>query len=469
MLTSRKKGKMEESVNSKRIAVIGGGPAGLMAAGAAIDIIEEYQQIENISVFLFEKMDACGKKLLMTGNGRCNVTHAGAVSEYISKYFENGRFLYSALSAFSPDDLFTFFELQGVPLKVEVDGRIFPKSEKAIDILQALTSHAKEKGVRFMMEEAVLKISENTRVEDLESTIFESLDSVKGTDVPKYLIKTSKQTFCADKIIICTGGLSIPDTGSTGDGFRIAASLGHHVERHRPALCPIHIAADDTQNSLLGLEDLQGVSVADMGITLYEKDRLLKKERGSLLFTHFGVTGPGVFRISRELPIQDEIYMEGLVCLYLDFAPEQTQDQLVDVLFERLENSPNKHVTSALRGIWSESVLFFLLKNTALDPSTFSRNISKKQIRIFTEKVKRFPMQVKRKPDYKQAMVTRGGVKLSEISPKTMESKKFSGVFFAGEVLDVDGDTGGFNLQAAFSTGFVAGKNAGASICDMLS
>ena len=433
---------MEVRMNSKNIAIVGAGPAGLMAACAAIDAIEQNQKSDDISVFLFEKMESCGKKLLMTGNGRCNVTHAGDVSEYIQKYFDNGRFLYSALAAFSPNDLTSFFTRQGVLLKEEKDGRVFPKSDKAADILQALTTYAKIKGVHFNMKEAILDVE------------------ICGTS--GYCLKTKEQLFYADKLIICTGGLSFPNTGSTGEGFKIATSLGHRIEHPRPALCPVHILME--QGDLSGMDELQGVSVENIGISLYENDRLLKKERGSLLFAHFGITGPGVFRISRELPVQDDLYIDGMVKIYLDFMPEQTQEQMVDRLFACLVNFPNRSLLGAWRGIWSESILVFLLKNNGIDALGNARDISKKQVRIFTEKVKRMQFQVKRKPDYSQAMVTRGGVRLSEISPKTMESKKNAGLYFAGEVLDIDGDTGGYNLQAAFSTGFAAGSNAAMSL-----
>lgn len=482
-------------MNSKKIAIVGGGPAGLIAACAAADAVEENQAKESVSIFLFEKMDSCGKKLLLTGNGRCNVTHAGSVSDHIAQYFENGRFLYSALTAFSSDDLTAFFAARKVPFKTEEDGRVFPKSNRASDILLALTRYAKEKGVQFMMNEAVLDVQKDDK-QPVEYGKNRNTDSEQTLDSEReriFCLQTTQQIFHADRIIVCTGGLSIPDTGSTGDGFRIASSLGHHVERQRPALCPIHIKMDcfdekstesssnleitsdhgvdcelykkDRLKQRVGIETLQGVTIGDIGLSLYNGKCLLKKERGSLLFAHFGVTGPAVFRISRELPVQDELYRDGLIRMRLDFTPDKTQDQLVEILMERLVNSPNKLISGAWRGLWSEAVLYFLLEKGRIDLKKYSREISKKQVRFFVETLKNMEFQIERKPDYKLAMVTRGGVKLSEISPKTMESKKCSGMYFAGETMNIDGDTGGFNLQAAFSTGVVAGKNAGVSLC----
>ena len=405
-----------------RIGIIGGGPAGLMAAIAAAENGKE--------VILFEKMPACGKKLRLTGNGRCNVTNEYVKEKAEEMYFEGARFLYSAFSGFSVENTKSFFSSLGVPLKTEDNGRIFPQSDRSSDILEALLLRTEQLGVRIFTGKEIKRIVK----EESGFTLFFGNEKVM-----------------VDRVIFAVGGASFSETGSDGSGYSLLQELGHTISVPRPALVPIH-------TSMASIFPLQGISIENVAVSLYLENKLAKKETGALLFTHFGVTGPAVFRLSRHLPIEDRYYEKNNAKLKIDFFPAFSEETLENHMMERIKENQNKTFRRAASGLIQNSVFLFLLNEAKIQSEVFCRDFSKKARRDFLFLCKNFSLPIINKPSFSQAMVTRGGVKLSEVNPKTMESKLVPGLFLAGEILDIDGDTGGFNIQAALSTGYAAGK-----------
>jgi predicted Rossmann fold flavoprotein len=409
------------------IAIIGAGPAGLMASVRAAECGAS-------RVLLFEKTISPGRKLLMTGNGRCNVSNAADIKSYPENYFGNGKFLYKALHAFSPSDLHVFFEARGVHLKEEAGGRLFPVSDQAEDILRVLITRAKELGVEFHTEEPVTGIRTGRN------------GKVSG-------ITTARNSYDVDACILTTGGSSWPGTGSTGDGYRIAARLGHEIIPIRAGLAPVDSAEAAAQV-------LQGVALRNTGLRAYSGADELAHSKGDILFSHTGLTGPAVFRVSRSLPAEPEKYGDGKIRVAVDLLPHQTGEALRESMAGLLARNQNRKLLHVLKEFGPESYMACLMTNAGIENQIFCRDLRKESREKLLSLIKSFPLTVKKPPSMAAAMVTAGGVSLKEVDPKTMESKIVPGLFLAGEVLDIDGDTGGFNLQAAFSTGFTAGTSA---------
>lgn len=405
-----------------RVIVIGAGAAGLMAAGVAAK--------RGCDVTVLEKNPRPGKKLRITGKGRCNVTNeCNELSDLISNIPVNGRFLYSAFSSFMPSDTINFFESNGVPLKTERGRRVFPLSDSAHDIAEALTRFAVKNGSRIITA-TVTEISK-------KDNLFE--------------IKTEQDDiFVAEKVIIATGGASYPLTGSTGDGYKFSESLGHTITELKPSLVPL-TAHEGFCSDLMGLS-LRNVSIK---VIDKEKNKEIFSDFGEMLFTHFGVSGPLILSASSHM----RDMKRGKYAVSIDLKPALTIEQLDARILRDFSESLNKNFINSLNSLLPKKLVPVIVKLSKIPPATKTNQITKEQRHALAELLKNFRITVKGFRPIDEAIITSGGVKTSEINPKTMESKIVSGLFFAGEVIDVDAYTGGYNLQIAFSTANLAGNN----------
>lgn len=396
--------------------VIGGGPAGMFAA------ITAAQQGQR--VLLLEKMDRPGKKLLITGKGRCNVTNNCSAQEVLENIPCNGKFLYSALNSFPPMKVMEFFEQRGCPLKTERGNRVFPVSDKASSILECLRSEMRKLGIIVANETA--------------HELLTSDGAICG-------VKTNKNAYNANWVILATGGLSYPATGSTGDGYRMASSLGHTIMPAEGSLVPLEILGTDCP-------DMQGLSLRNVGVKLLNRyGKVLYKDFGELLFTHFGVSGPTVLSASAHI--------KGDGCkLLIDLKPALDEGKLNDRILRDLEQYQNRTMENALTDLLPRSMIPIVLKRLHIDSQLKANSLKKEQRRQIVSLLKGFELEISGKRPVQEAIITSGGVKVSEVDPRTMESKIVKGLFFAGEILDCDAYTGGFNLQIAWATAYLAGS-----------
>ena len=403
---------------SSKICVIGGGPAGMMAAGTAV--------MYGADVTIFEAMPFLGKKLAITGKGRCNVTNASTTQELLDNITKNPRFLYSALCTYTPEDVMATFENLGVPLKVERGNRVYPASDKAKDIVDAMRRYC----------EGATVINEKVR------RIFVGKD---GT----FTVKTDKE-YTFDKVILATGGKSYPLTGSDGSGYRLATALGHHVTELIPSLIPIN-----SPSKLC--PDMQGLSLKNVSIKVIdETGDVLYTDFGEMMFTHFGVTGPMILSASAHLRNKDI----SKLTLSIDLKPALDEKTLDARLLNDFKLNANKDFINSLSGLLPSKMISPFISLTGIDERKKINAITKDERKIILTTLKDFRIPLHSFRPIEEAIVTSGGIEVKEISPKTMESKLIPGLFFAGEVIDVDAYTGGFNLQVAFSTGYLAGKSA---------
>ena len=401
--------------------VIGGGPAGMFAAIAAAQAGQK--------VLLLERNDRLGKKLLITGKGRCNVTNDCTPQEVLQNVPRNGRFLFSALTAYPPEKVKDFFESRGCPLKTERGNRVFPVSDKAQSILDCLQKEMRRWGV----------VVKTGRVRE----ILTKDGAVSG-------VKTASETIQAGWVILATGGLSYPATGSTGDGYAMAEALGHTIIPGEGSLVPLKIAGEDCQA-------MQGLSLRNVGVKLCSaKGKVLYRDFGELLFTHFGVSGPTVLSAS--------CHLKGEGCyLVLDLKPALEESKLDARLLRDLDMYCNRSMENALTDLLPRSMIPVVLRRLEIDPSMQANALTKQKRRAMVELLKAFPLEIIKKRPVSEAIITSGGVKTSEIDPKTMASKKVPGLYFAGEIIDCDAYTGGFNLQIAWSTAWAAARSVSES------
>ncbi len=397
------------------VIVIGGGPAGMFAA---ITAAERGQR-----VVLLEANNRLGKKLLITGKGRCNVTNNCTPQEVMQNIPRNGRFLYSALENCPPQFVMDFFEKRNCPLKTERGNRVFPVTDKAQSILDCLKSEMQRLHIKVITARVQEILTEN--------------GSVTG-------VRTQNGTFSANNVILATGGVSYPATGSTGDGYRMAQSLGHILVEPEGSLVPLETAGDICQS-------MQGLSLRNVGVKLLDgKGKLLYKDFGELLFTHFGVSGPTVLSASAHL--------KGDNCkLQLDLKPALDEGKLNERILRDMATYKNRTMENALTDLLPRSMIPAVLKMASIPAELQANSLTKQQRRALLELLKCFPVDVVGKRPVAEAIITSGGIKVSEINPKTMESKKVPGLYFAGEIIDCDAYTGGFNLQIAWATGYAAG------------
>jgi predicted Rossmann fold flavoprotein len=405
------------------VAVIGAGPAGLMAAIRAAQ--------KGARVALIDRKEEPGRKLLMTGNGRCNMTQdQDDVAKLAQKYGKKGKFLMSALSAFRPGAVREFFAGNGVPTKVERNGRVFPASDQSKDVLDALIRVAKENGVTFLYGSSVSGFT-------LENKTISKLD-------------LKKREIIARNYIIATGGKSYPTTGSRGDGYGWAAEMGHTVVNPTPVLVPLKMKED-------WLAELQGVSAGSVAVSVYQNDKKQFAQSGDLMFAHFGLSGPLALNMSGAI---GKLLAQGEVKLSIDLKPYLSLEQLDEIVRNDFEKKGNIKLANCLSDLFSPKLLDFILRYSGLDLEKHAARISKKERQQLVKFCKGLEMHVESLFGFEKAMVTGGGVSTKEIDSKTMQSRKIENLFFAGEIIDVDGPTGGYNLQICWSTGHLAGENA---------
>ncbi len=409
------------------LLVIGGGAAGLMAAGTSSHM--------NVETIVLERNERPARKLMITGKGRCNVTNnCTALQELISNVPRNGRFLYGAFSRFMPSDVIDFFEGRGVELKTERGNRVFPVSDNAVDIVDALVGYARERA-RFLNGRATKLI-----VED---------GSVKGVETE------SGEMIFADKIIIATGGLSYPGTGSTGDGYELAKQAGHKITELVPSLVPLEIHEGFCS-------DLMGLSLRNTAIKVVdtENGKTIYTDFGEMLFTHFGVSGPMILSASAHM----RNMKSGKYKIYIDIKPALSEEQLDARILRDFSENTNKNFINALNSLLPKKLVPVIVKLSGISLSTKVNQITKEQRKNLVQLLKGMSITVTGFRPVAEAIITSGGVDISQINPKTMESKLVKGLYFAGEVIDTDAYTGGFNLQIAFSTGRLAGISAAEEI-----
>ena len=414
------------------VIVIGGGPAGMMAAITAA----EYGN----NVTIIEKNSDFGKKLLITGKGRCNITSSLYMSEFIKNTPGNGQFLYSALQNYTNTDIIDFLKNQGLEVKEERGNRIFPVTDKSIDVLNCFKSKINELKIKKLF---------NTRVQK----ILVQNGEVLG-------VRTEKEIIQTDKIILATGGKSYPLTGSTGDGYLIAKNIGHKVTEIRPSLVPLVIYEKNE------CKEMQGLSLRNVGIKIIDesKNKLIYENFGEMILTHFGISGPTILSGSAHLVRYKEIdnlMKEQKIKLQIDLKPALTEEQLDERILRDFKEFKNKQFKHALDKLLPQKMIPIVIKKTKINEEKRVNEITKEERRNLVKVLKKFELTIKDFRPVEEAIITSGGINIKEINPKTMESKLVKGLYFAGEIMDVDSYTGGFNLQIAYSTGYTAGMHVG--------
>lgn len=404
------------------VVVIGGGAAGMMCAYTSA--------CNGYKTALLERNDRLGRKLLITGKGRCNITNASDTDILLKNVPMNGRFLYSAFSQFTAYDTIDFFERFGVPTKTERGNRVFPESDKAIDVCNALVDAMSSVGVDVINKRAFKIVTDNSG----------DMPFVTGIEIE------GKQLIHTEKVVVATGGLSYPKTGSTGDGYKFATSLGHTVNKPRPSLVPLIIKENCCA-------DMMGLSLKNVTLTLLDQQKPIFSEMGELLFTHFGVSGPLVLSASAHIrQMQPQRYK-----LQIDLKPALDTQQLDNRILKDFTDLKNKDFANSLDKLLPRKMIPVVINRCKIDPNTKVNSITKEQRLKLGHTLKQFSLNVVDFAPIDEAIITSGGVDVKQVDPKTMQSKLVSGLFFAGEVLDLDAYTGGFNLQIAFSTGYLAG------------
>ncbi len=414
------------------VIVIGGGPAGMMAAITAA----EYGN----NVTIIEKNSDFGKKLLITGKGRCNITSSLYMSEFIKNTPGNGQFLYSAFQNYTNTDIIDFLKNQGLEVKEERGNRIFPVTDKSIDVLNCFKSKINELKIKKLF---------NTRVQK----ILVQNGEVLG-------VRTEKEIIQTDKIILATGGKSYPLTGSTGDGYLIAKNIGHKVTEIRPSLVPLVIYEKNE------CKEMQGLSLRNVGIKIIDesKNKLIYEDFGEMIFTHFGISGPTILSGSAHLIRYKEIdnlMKEQKIKLQIDLKPALTEEQLDERILRDFKEFKNKQFKHALDKLLPQKMIPIVIEKTKINEEKRVNEITKEERRNLVKVLKKFELTIKDFRPVEEAIITSGGINIKEINPKTMESKLVKGLYFAGEIIDVDSYTGGFNLQIAYSTGYTAGMHVG--------
>lgn len=413
-----------------RVLVIGGGPAGMMAAITAAENGNE--------VTILEKMPSFGKKLLITGKGRCNITSSLYMSEFIKNTPGNGKFLYSAFQNYTNADIIEFLKKQGLEVKEERGNRIFPVTDKSIDVLNCFKKRIDELKIKYKLE---------TRVEKI---------LIKNNEVLG--VRTNREIIQTDKIILATGGKSYPLTGSTGDGYKIARDLGHTIIPIKPALVPLEVYEKEE------CKKIQGLSLRNIAIKIIDTDRkkTIYEDFGEMVFTHFGISGPTILSGSAHLAKYkdiDYLLKKRYIKITIDLKPALTEEHLDDRILRDFKEFKNKQFKNSLDKLLPQKMIPLIVELSGINPDKMVNEITKEERRHLVQLIKYFTITIKNFRPVEEAIITCGGISTKEINPKTMESKLIKGLYFAGEIIDVDAYTGGFNLQIAYSTGYTAGIN----------
>ena len=413
-----------------KVIVIGGGPAGMMSAITASQNGNE--------VILLEKMERLGRKLLITGKGRCNITSSLPIQEFIQNIPGNGQFLYSAFNNYTNTDIINFLKSEGLEVKEERGKRIFPITDKSLDVLKCFEKKLKALNVKIEYNAEVVSIKK---------------------DLDRFEVELKNGTILnSNKVIIATGGKSYPLTGSTGDGYKLAKQLGHTVTQIKPSLVPFEAYDKKT------CKELQGLSLKNVGIEFkdIEKNKVIYEDFGEMLFTHFGVSGPTILSGSAHLVRYkniDDLLKNKKIILKIDFKPALPEEKLDKRILRDFDEEKNKELKHSLDKLLPKKLIPVIIEKSGINPEKRVNEITKQERKNLASLLKSFELEISKFRPIEEAIITSGGIDIKEINPKTMESKIVPGLYFAGEIIDVDGYTGGFNLQIAYSTGFTAGQN----------
>lgn len=403
-----------------KVIVIGGGPAGMMAAYAA--------SCQGHAVTVLEQNEKLGKKLFITGKGRCNITNAGDMDNLFANVMSNRKFLYSAFYTFDNEQVLSFFENQGLRTKVERGNRVFPLSDHSSDVIAALSRALKSQNVDIRL---------HTNVQSL----------LIRDEAACGVVLSDGKTVEADDVIVATGGISYPSTGSTGDGYRMAEESGHALVECTPSLVPFETKED-------WVKDLQGLSLRNVTVSIYHGKKKLYEDFGEMLFTHFGVSGPLVLSASGMIkPVQ----FKQELCMYIDLKPALDAEQLDKRILREFDAAMNKQLKNVIGSLMPAKMIPVVIRLSGIDPDKKVNEVSREERQHLVQLLKRLPLTINGLRGWNEAIITKGGVSVKDINPSTMESKKVSHLFFCGEVLDLDALTGGYNLQIAWSTGYLAG------------
>ncbi|WP_128425923.1 NAD(P)/FAD-dependent oxidoreductase [Gudongella oleilytica] len=402
-----------------RVGVIGGGPAGIMAAGAAAG--------RGHDVTLIEKNKQLGKKLFITGKGRCNITNASPISEFFDNIISNREFLYSSLYTFDNEAIIRLLESYGLNTKVERGNRVFPESDKSSDVIKAFQKYLDHMGAEVLLNSRVSHVY-------MEDNIF-------------MVVLTTGEKMQFDRLVIATGGASYPATGSEGDGYKMARAFGHTVTELKPSLVPIELEEP-------WLKDLMGLSLKNVTLRAYSDKKLIHEEFGEMIFTHFGISGPIVLTMSNHIN-----RLKNKPVLTLDLKPALDDETLDNRLLRDFQEYKNKQLKNALNDLLPQKLIPLIIQVSGIYPEKTVNQITREERSKLLEAIKAFPLQFKGFRPLDEAIVTSGGIKVQEVNPSTMESRIVPGLYFAGEIIDIDALTGGYNLQIAYSTGYLAGIN----------
>ena len=414
-----------------KVIVIGGGPAGMMAAITAVE--------SGNKVILLEKMERLGRKLLITGKGRCNITSSLPIDDFIQNTPGNGQFLYSCFKNYTNQDIIQFLKSQGLEVKEERGNRIFPVTDKSLDVLDCFKKRLKELNVEIIYNTKVTEIIQKNEQEKLQ---------VKTDD---------NKLYDAEKVILATGGKSYSLTGSTGDGYKIVEKLGHTVTKIRPSLVPLECYDKKLCKALQGLS-LRNVNIEFKNI---ENNKVIYEDFGEMLFTHFGVSGPIILSGSAHLVRYkniDELLSNKKIILKIDFKPALSEEKLDERILRDFSEFKNKQFKNSLEKLLPQKLIPIITEKSKINPDKKVNEITKQERKNIVKLLKNFELEISDFRPIDEAIITSGGINIKEIKPKTMESKLVPGLYFAGEIIDVDSYTGGFNLQIAYSTGYTAGK-----------
>ncbi len=412
------------------VIVIGGGASGMFTAG--------YAAAKGADTLLLEKTNQLGKKLSITGKGRCNLTNIGEVNDFIESYGKNGKFLYRAFTDFFNQDLIAFFNRYGVRTKVERGGRIFPVSDNSESIVNALKNYLKENKVTLGL---------NLQVKEI---IVDGNKTDGNNKVIGIKIGESKEIIETNKVVLATGGLSYPKTGSTGDGYRMAKKLGHSIVSLTPALVPLETKEDF-------VKDLQGLSLKNVSVIAFADGRKICGDFGEMLFTHFGLSGPIILKMSAL--VVKYLNKNEEVIIAINFKPALDKKKLTDRLFRETKNFGLKSVNNVMKNFLPRKLVPVFLKLANINSDKKFKQVTHQEKEKIINLLTNFSLKITNSRPIEEAIITRGGISLKEINPYTMESKKIKGLYFCGEIIDLDGKTGGYNLQLAFSTAYLAAQS----------
>ena len=417
-----------------KVIVIGGGPAGMMAAISA--------GRKGNSVTILEKMSSLGRKLLITGKGRCNITSSLDMQKFIENTPVNGKFLYSCFQNYTNQDIIRFLREEGLDVKEERGNRIFPVTDKSLDVLKCFTKRLKELKVN---------VEYNTKVEELIVSKDEGTDKLKIDGV-----RTNDGIIKADKLILATGGKSYPLTGSTGDGYILAKNVGHTITQIKPSLIPLEAYEDDM------CKKMQGLTLKNVGIIVkdIEKNKKIYSDFGEMIFTHFGISGPIVLSSSAHLTKYKncaEKMKNKQIKFIIDLKPALSEEKLEERILRDFAELKNKQFKNSLNKLLPQKIIHIIVEKSLISPDKKVNEITREERKKLVKLLKNFELTIKKFRPIEEAIITSGGVSVKEINPKTMQSKIVEGLYFAGEIIDVNSYTGGFNLQIAYSTGYTAG------------